>query len=114
MAQPGVVDRDPRDAGTPLRIGLVPGQSVGVDLLEGERHGDEPAVELGDRDLGGRVKRGDAVVGSFPFRTTRRERQPLEYGDVQSTQSLDVPCLVITAGTDGEIGRASWRESDVI
>ena len=32
-----------------LGVGDVDRQPVGVDLLEGERHGDQPAVELGDR-----------------------------------------------------------------
>ena len=72
VAQPGVVDGDPGDPGAALGVGDVGGQAVAVDLLERERRGDDPPVELGDRDLGGGVQRGDALVAGLPRLARRR------------------------------------------
>jgi hypothetical protein len=66
VPQPGVGDRGAGHAGRPLGIGDVVRQSVGVGLLERERHTDQPAVELGDRDLVADVERGETVVIGRP------------------------------------------------
>ena len=66
VAQPGVPHRDPGDAGGALGVGDVDGEPVGVDLLEGERHRDEPPVELGHGDLGRDVERRQPVVARRP------------------------------------------------
>ena len=66
VAQPGVAYGDSGDPGGALGVGDVGGQAVLVDLLEGERDGDQTAVELGHGDLAGGVQRGDALVVLLP------------------------------------------------
>ena len=110
VPQPGVGHGDPGHAGAAFRIGHVPGEPVGVDLLEGERHGDDPAVELGDRDLVGRVQRVDAVVGSLPLRAAPGQAQALDDGDVQRGDALHVPALVVATGARGARRGAAGRE----
>ena len=72
VAQPGVVHRDAGHPRGPLGVGDVAGQAVGADLLERERDGDQPAVELGDRDLGRGVQRGQPLVAGRPLLAGRR------------------------------------------
>ena len=67
VPQPGVLHGDARDPRGALRVGDVAGQAVGAGLLERERHGDQAAVELGDRDLGGGVQRGQPLVAARPL-----------------------------------------------
>lgn len=78
VAQPGVAYGDPRDAGGTLGVGHVGGQAVVVELLEGERDGDQAAVELGDGDLGGGVQRGEALVVLLPRAAGAGQAQGLE------------------------------------
>ena len=66
--QPGVPDGDPGQPGGALGVGRVAGYPVGPFLLERERHGDQAAVELGDRDLHGGVDRGQRGVRGLPLR----------------------------------------------
>ena len=103
VAQPGVGHGDPGDARAPLGVGDVAGQAVGVDLLERERGGDDATVELGDRDLVGRVQRVDAVVRLRPVVAAPGQAQALQHGDVQGGDALDVPRLVVAtrAGSPG-------------
>jgi hypothetical protein len=79
-------------------VGDIAGKAVLVDLLERERCGDDAAVELGDRDLIGRVERGDALVGCGPLLAAGRQAERLQHGDVQSRHPLDVPGLVVATG----------------
>ncbi len=58
VPQPRVPDGEAGDPRAPLRVGDIGDQPVVVDLLERERNGDDAAVELGHRDLGGDVQRG--------------------------------------------------------
>ncbi len=106
VAQTGVVDGDSGDPGTALGVGDVPREAVGVDLLERERRGDDPPVELRDRDLVGRVERGDTVVVGLPLLAAAGEAEPLQDGDVERLQPLDVPRLVVLAGA-GSRGTAT-------
>ena len=62
VAQTGVCDGDTGDARTALDIRDIAGQPVLVEFLERERRCDDAAVELGDRDLVGRVQRREAIV----------------------------------------------------
>ena len=96
--QPGMLRSDPGHPCAALGVGHVAGQPVLVDLLEGERRGDDPPVELGDRDLGGRVERSHAVVGGLPLLAAAGQAEPLQDRDVQGGHPLDVPGLVLTAG----------------
>jgi hypothetical protein len=94
VTQAGVLDGE---AGHPLgafRVRNVAGQAVRADLLEGERHRDQPAVELGDRDLGGGVQRGQTLVAAGPLGSRRGQAQALQDRDVQASQRADVPVLV--------------------
>lgn len=97
VAQPGVAHRDPGDAGGALGVGDVRRQAVLVDLLEGERHGDQAAVELGYRDLAGGVERGDALVVVLPVGARSGEAERLEDGDVEVAEDARVPGLVVAA-----------------
>ena len=97
VPQPGVAHGDAGDAGRALGIGHVDREPVGVELLEGERHGDQPAVELGDGDLGRDVERREAVVAARPRVAAGGEAEPLQDRDVQRGQLRDVPGLVVAA-----------------
>ena len=83
VPQPGVRGRRAGHPPAPLRVGDVARQPVLVGLLEREGGGDDPAVELGDGDLGGRVQRGDAVVGGRPRGAVPGEAEPLQDRDVE-------------------------------
>ena len=111
VPEPGVRDGGPGQAGAALGVGDVAGQAVAVDLLEGERHRDDAAVELGDGDLGGRVQRGDPVVGLRPVRARAGQAQALQDGDVQGGHPLHVPGLVVAARARGG-GHAAARRED--
>ncbi len=96
------------DAGHPrgaLGVGDVAGEAVRADLLEGERDGDEPAVELGDRDLGGGVQRGQPLVAGGPLGARGGQAQALQDRHVQAGQRADVPFLVGAAGAGRRPGR---------
>ena len=97
VAQPGVVDRDPRDPPAALGIGDVVRQTVLVDLLEGEGRGDDPAVELGDRHLRRGVQGRHPVLVGLPLRAAAGQAQALQDRDVQRSHALDVPRLVVAA-----------------
>ena len=99
VPQPGVAHRDPGDPGGALGVGDVDRQPVGVDLLERERHGDDPAVELGDRDLGGDVERATARRRWPPTSSRLLVRQrPCRIGTSSAASARDVPGLVVAAG----------------
>jgi len=110
VPQPCVVDSDRRDPGAALGVRDVAGESLGVDLLERERRGDDPAVELGDRDLVGGVERGDAVVVGLPLGPAAGETEPLEHGDVERGDALDIPGLVVPSGAHGRRDAAPGRQ----
>ena len=88
----------PADPGGALGIGDVADEAVRPHLLERERHGDQPAVELGDRDLGGGVQRGQPLVAAGPLGPRRGQAQALQDRDVQAGQRADIPALVGTSG----------------
>ena len=67
-SQRRVVDRQTRDPGAPFGVGHIGDQSLGVDLLERERHRDDAAVEFRYRHLGGHVAGAQAVVARRPRR----------------------------------------------
>ncbi len=110
VAQPGVGHGDPGHARAPLGVGDVAGQAVGVDLLERERSGDDAPVELGDRDLVGRVQRVDAVVRLRPVVAAPGQAQALQHGDVQGGDALDVPRLVVATRAGGPGRGAAGRQ----
>lgn len=86
---------DSGDASGALGVGDVGREAVLVDLLEGERDGDQAAVELGDGDLTGRVERGDALVALLPGGTRAGQAERLENRHVQAGQGARVPGLVV-------------------
>ncbi len=104
VPQAGVAQRDPRDPGGAFGIGDVGGQAVPVDLLERERHRDQPPVELGHGDLGRRVQRRDALVARQPGRPRTGQAQRLQDRHVQAGQRAGVPRLVVAAR--GRLGGA--------
>ncbi len=113
VPQPGVRRRDAGDAGAALRVGDVArqaGRVVGVGLLEREGRGDDPAVELRDRDLGGGIERGDPVVGRQPGGPVPGQAEPLQQGDVEGGEGRHVPGLVVAAGARGGRLGAPGRE----
>src|SRR5690606_41821470 len=61
VPQAGVAHGDAGDAGGAVGGGDVGGQAVGVDLLEGDRYGDQAGVALWHSDLVGRVQRAGSV-----------------------------------------------------
>ena len=110
-AQPGMADRDPGDPRRPLGVGHVDRQAVGVELLERERHGDQPAVELGHGDLRGDIERREPVVALCPARAAARQAEALQDRDVQRGQRSDVPGLVVPAGSGARGLRPARREN---
>ena len=98
VPQPGVAHGDAGDPGAALGVGDVGGQAVGVDLLERERHGDDPAVELRDRDLGGDVQRRQPVVVGLPRSRRLVRHSPCRIGMSSAASCADVPGLVVAAG----------------
>ncbi len=115
--QAGVVDGDAGDPVAAFRVGDVAGQPVGVELLERERRGDDPPVELRNGDLRGRVQRRDPVVRSLPLGAAGRETQALEHGYVQRRDAPHIPRLVVTARAhargDGAPGRQHGHDQRV-
>lgn len=97
VPEAGVAYGDPGDAGGALGVGHVRGQAVLVDLLEGERDGDEPAVELGDGDLAGGVQRGEALVVLLPGGARAGQAQGLEDRHVERGERARVPGLLVAA-----------------
>ena len=97
VPQPGVPHGDPGDAGGALGVGHVDRQAVGVELLERERHRDQPAVELGHGDLGGDVERRQPVVVGRPRRAAAGQAEALQDRDVERGELGDVPRLVVAA-----------------
>ena len=92
-AQPGVADGDAGDAGRALGVGDVDRHAVLAGLLERERHGDEPPVELRDRHLHRRVDRRGAGVGGVPVAAAARQAQRLQHRHVEAGQRGGVPAL---------------------
>ena len=99
--QPGVVHRDLGDPAAPFGIGDVARQPVGVDLLERERDGDDPAVELRHGHLSGDVERTHPVAAARPGRPVGGEAESLQDRDIESGQGPDIPGLVVATGADG-------------
>ena len=103
-------DRDPGDPGGPLGVGHVDREAVGVDLLERERHGDQPAVELGIATCVA------ASSGESPSSLVSQRRaaagqaEALQDRHVQRGQRSDVPGLVVAAGAAPRGLRAARRE----
>jgi hypothetical protein len=91
VAQARVPYGDSGDPGRPLGIGDVRRESVLVDLLEGERHGDQAAVELRDRDLARRVQWRDALVALLPGGPRAGQAQGLQDRDAQAGEGTRVP-----------------------
>ncbi len=104
VAQPGVADGGAGHAGGALRVGGVDGEAVLVQLLEGERDGDQPAVELRHGDLGGGVQRGQAVVAALPLGARPGQAERLQDRAVQRGERARVPGLLVAAGL--RVGRA--------
>ena len=98
MTQPRMPDRQPGHSRTAFRVGHIGDQPVVVDLLERERDRDDPAVELGHRDLGGDVQRGQAVVVAQPLFPWAGQAQALQDRDIQGRKVFDVPAVVVAAG----------------
>ncbi|CAM5741350.1 hypothetical protein SHIRM173S_08738 [Streptomyces hirsutus] len=117
VPQAGVAHGDAGHAGGALGVGDVGREAVGVDLLEGERHGDQAAVELGHGDLAGGVQRGDALVALLPGGAGAGQAQGLEDRHVQGGECARVPGLVVAAGGRlgglGAAGREDGRDDDV-
>src|SRR4029453_3366736 len=93
-----------RDLGDPtaaFMIRRVVRQPVGVSLLEGERHRDDPPVELPSRYLGGHAERGETFVRSSPGSAVPGEAEPLQDGNIQRGKGPYVPRLVVLTGGRG-------------
>jgi hypothetical protein len=110
VSQPGQGDRGAGHPFRPLGVGDVPRQAVAVELLERERHADQPAVELGDGHLGGRVQRAQAAAGGGPLGPRRGQAQRLDDGDVEGGDGAGVPGLVVAAGLRQRRGRPAGGE----
>jgi hypothetical protein len=109
-----------RDAGDPvaaLGVGHVDREPVAVGLLERERHGDQPAVELGHGHLHGGVHGADRGVAGQPARPVAGQAQRLEHRDVQRRERPDVPGVVVATGRgvrrDGAAGGEHGHQQGV-
>ena len=111
VAQLAVTDRDPGDTGSALDVGDVRGQSVGVDFLEGERDGNDAAVEFRHRDLGRDVERRQSVVVLVPGGAATGQAQALQDGDVERSECGDIPGFVVATGGRGRGLRATGSKN---
>src|SRR5437588_516784 len=75
----------------PFGIGGVARDPVRALLLERERHRDQSAVELGDRDLHGGVDRGQRGVRGLPLLARAGQAEALQHRHVQAAQQASVP-----------------------
>ena len=110
VPQPGQGDGGAGHPAGPLGVGDVPRQAVAVELLERERDADQPAVELGDGHLGGRVQRAQAGGGGGPLGPRRGQAQRLDDRDVEGGDGAGVPGLVVAAGLRQRRGRPAGGE----
>ena len=109
--QASVPDGDAGQPGGPLGIGGVAGYPVRALLLERERHGDQAAVELGNRHLHRGVDRGQRGVRGRPLRARAGQAQALQHRHVQAGQHARVPvALAGRVRTAMTRGRAAGRE----
>ena len=96
----------------PLGVGDVHRHPVGSGLLERERHRDDPAVELGDRHLHGRVHRRQRARRGRPTSpATLVRHSALDHRHVQRRQRGDVPGVLVAAGRRVGRGRAARRRA---
>ena len=109
-AQPAVRDRQPGDASSPFDVRDVGRQPVGSELLERERNGDDPAVELGHGDLGGGVQGRDPFAARQPRLAGAGEAQRLQDRHPEVTQRTGVPGLVVPTGLGVRRPRAAGGE----
>ena len=100
-------DGDAGQPGGPLGIGGIAGYPVRAFLLEGERHGDQAAVELRDRHLHRGVDRGQGGVRGRPLRARAGQAQALQHRHVQPGQHARVP---VTFPGGVRRSRAAGRE----
>ena len=113
VPQPGVPHRDAGDPGGALGVGHVDRQPVGVELLERERHGDQPPVELRDGDLGRDVERGQPLIAVHPALPAGGEAETLQDRDVERSELGDVPRLVVAArGRTGGLRATGGEHGD--
>ena len=105
--QARVPDGDTGQPGGALGIGGVARDPVRALLLERERHGDQAAVEFGDRDLHGGVDRGQGRVRGLPLGARAGQAEALQHRHVQAGQQAGVP-VALAGGVRG--GRAAGRE----
>ena len=111
VPQAGVPHRDAGDAGRALRVGDVDGQPVLVDLLEGERHGDDAGRRTrgwppGWRRPAGRGRRRWSPRSPGPLVRQR----PCRIGTSSRGQRAHVPRLVVAARRGGRGPGAAGRE----
>ena len=110
VAQARVVDREAGDARAALGVGDVARhrhadrRGAGVALLERDHAAEQPPVELGDRDLRGRVERREPGVGLQPGRARGGRADGLDHGDVERGERRRVPVLPRLADPFARLG----------
>ena len=98
VPQPGMPVGDTGQAGAPLRIRHIGNQPLGVIFLKRERHGNQPAIKLGHRNLRRHIPWAQPLIGFFPLGPGIRQGQPLDNRNVQCGELRNIPRLIIPAG----------------
>ena len=110
-AQPRRAHGEPGHARAALGVGDVArhghadGRVVRVALLERDDAGQQAPVELGDRDLRGRVERGQAGRAGLPRRARARRAHRLQHRHVEGDERAGVPLVGGARAAGGEHGR---------
>ena len=99
MPQPGMPVGNTGQAGAPLRIRHIGNQPLGVIFLKRERHGNQPAIKLGHRNLRRHIPRAQPLIRFFPLGPGIRQGQPLDNRNVQRGELRNIPRLIVPAGT---------------
>ena len=91
--------------GDVARHGHADGRVVRVALLERDDARQQAPVELGDRDLRGRVERGQAGRAGLPRRARARRAHRLQHRHVEGDERAGVPLVGGARAAGGEHGR---------
>ena len=110
MSQPGMPVGDTGQAGAPLRIRHIGNQPLGVIFLKRERHGNQPAIKLGHRNLRRHIPWAQPLIGFLPLGPGIRQGQPLDNRNVQRGELRNIPRLIVPAGTHTGGLRSAGRQ----
>ena len=109
--QPGEPRRQPGQHADALDVRLVADAAVDR-LFEGDRHGDDPAVELRQGDVHHRVDRGEAGIAGLPAGARRADGDRLENGKAEPLQRLHRPLGGHLRSAGGQLAHGEGQRAD--